>query len=250
MEYKIKSVLVMNHLLFLYGLIYYLSWMSLPLLILGYVCIIKLGVECGFHRLFSHRAFETTASRKNALLVLGSLAGFGPALAWAGVHRLHHRFSDTDQDPHGNLPAYKIWFTLWRHFTVPPESIKDLLKDRWQSFFFKNYFYFLGIAYLSVGILSPSLLFFGIAGASVLGFHAAGLVNTACHQTGESRNVKWVNFLVGGNGLHFNHHTNPTAWDYRLNKNDVDIQALFIKWFLKSDHRDLPATKICATPDL
>jgi fatty-acid desaturase len=252
MEFKIKGVLVLNHFLFLYGLFYFLSPLALLYLALGYLFIVKLGIECGYHRLFSHRAFKTTESRKNLLLLLGSLAGFGPALAWVGVHRLHHRHSDSDKDPHGHMPAYRIWLTLWRDFIVPRESVRDLLRDKWQVFFFKYYFSFLIFSYVLIGFISPLFLFFGVAGASVIGIHAAGLVNTVCHRFGSrnfnledrSHNNKWVNLLVGGNGLHNNHHANPSAWDYRVNKGDVDIQALMIKWFLKAE----PSTEAVQAP--
>lgn len=240
MGQKIKIALLINHVLFIYGILYLFNLAALLYFAIGYVLIVKIGVECGYHRLFSHQSFQTGKIRKNLLLYCGSLAAVGPPLAWAGVHRIHHRFSDTDKDPHGQLPAYRVWLTLWRDFIVSPIYIRDLLRDKWQLFFFRHYFKILLASYVFLGLISPRALVFGFAGASVIGFHVAGLVNTVCHRWGkrdfdtndQSYNNSWVNLLVGGNGLHNNHHANPSHWDYRFRKGEVDLQAHFIKWVL------------------
>src|SRR6266545_3646909 len=74
-------------------------WVDLSLLLGMYVVTI-LGVTVGFHRLFTHRAFETTRGVQVILGILGSMAVQGPLLTWVAVHRRHHQYSDKVDDPH------------------------------------------------------------------------------------------------------------------------------------------------------
>src|SRR6185436_10328221 len=75
------------------------SWVHLGLLIGMYV-VTAFGVTIGYHRLFTHRAFETTGFMKVAFAVMGSMAVEGPVLKWVAMHRRHHQHSDDENDPH------------------------------------------------------------------------------------------------------------------------------------------------------
>jgi stearoyl-CoA desaturase (delta-9 desaturase) len=58
------------------------------------------GVTVGFHRLLTHRAFETYRGVRYAFAIMGSYAVEGPVLDWVADHRKHHTFSDEEGDPH------------------------------------------------------------------------------------------------------------------------------------------------------
>ena len=58
------------------------------------------GVTVGFHRLLTHRAFETKRWLRYTLAVLGSMSLQGPVIDWVADHRKHHTFTDEDGDPH------------------------------------------------------------------------------------------------------------------------------------------------------
>jgi stearoyl-CoA desaturase (delta-9 desaturase) len=59
-----------------------------------------IGITVGFHRLLTHRAFQTHAPVRYALAVLGSMAVQGPVIDWVADHRKHHTFTDEEGDPH------------------------------------------------------------------------------------------------------------------------------------------------------
>src|ERR1700693_4345100 len=59
-----------------------------------------LGVTVGFHRLLTHRAFETYRPIRYAFAIMGSYAVEGPVLDWAADHRKHHTLSDEAGAPH------------------------------------------------------------------------------------------------------------------------------------------------------
>src|SRR5688572_2413713 len=71
------------------------GWVDLALLVVLYTISI-IGIDTGYHRLFSHRSFETTTTVRVLLAAAGSLAAQAPVYYWAALHRVHHRFSDTE----------------------------------------------------------------------------------------------------------------------------------------------------------
>src|SRR5205823_4504012 len=74
-------------------------WIDLALLV-GMYGLTAVGVTVGFHRLFTHRSFETNVVVKFVLAVLGSMAVQASLFKWVAQHRLHHQHSDTPDDPH------------------------------------------------------------------------------------------------------------------------------------------------------
>lgn len=52
------------------------------------------GVCMGYHRLLTHKSFQTYRPIKWLLALLGGLSGEGSALTWVAQHRKHHAFSD------------------------------------------------------------------------------------------------------------------------------------------------------------
>ncbi|HEV7459772.1 MAG TPA: acyl-CoA desaturase, partial [Solirubrobacteraceae bacterium] len=59
-----------------------------------------IGVTVGFHRLLTHRSFETHRPLKYAFAVMGSLSVQGPVITWVADHRKHHAHTDEEGDPH------------------------------------------------------------------------------------------------------------------------------------------------------
>src|ERR687883_159318 len=58
-----------------------------------------LGVTLGFHRLLTHRSFQTHKWMEYLLAILGSMAMQGPVMSWVADHRAHHAHTDHEGDP-------------------------------------------------------------------------------------------------------------------------------------------------------
>ena len=58
------------------------------------------GITIGYHRLFTHRAFEAKPWVRYTFAVLGSMAVQGSVIDWVADHRKHHAFTDMEGDPH------------------------------------------------------------------------------------------------------------------------------------------------------
>jgi stearoyl-CoA desaturase (Delta-9 desaturase) len=229
------------------------SWVDFGLLVGMYV-VTGLGITVGFHRLFTHRSFEANRAVQFLLGVSGSMALEGPLLKWVALHRRHHQYSDTEQDPHsphqaghelrgtlrGLWHAHMGWF-----FQPDPPNLSRYVKDLRQSALLRMVSALFPV-WVAFGLLIPAVLgglltgtWMGAASGLLWGglariflvHHVTWSVNSLCHlwgsqpyRTGDhSRN----NFLFGalglGEGWHNNHHAFPTSARFGLRWWQIDV---------------------------
>lgn len=195
-----------------------------------------LGITLCYHRLLTHRSYRTYKPVEYVLTAFGCLALQGGPITWVATHRLHHKESDEEADPH--TPSYNfLWaHVLWNFFWDPQldcydkikRFAKDLDRDRVIRFYEKHFFtiYVLlaatlyGVGHLIGGWkLGLSLVVWGCAVRTVLVWHFTWLVNSATHMWGytnyktsdNSRNTWWVALLTFGEGWHNNHHADQRS---------------------------------------
>ncbi|MDY3551967.1 acyl-CoA desaturase [Gemmata sp. JC717] len=236
-----------------------LGWADVGLFLGMYVAVM-LGTTVGFHRLFTHRSFETVKPVQFILGALGSMALQGPLLAWVGLHRIHHQHSDHDGDPHSpHAPGRRGFWGRFRAFwhahigwALPAETTDleryapDLLKSpliRTVSALFP--------VWAALGVLIPAGIGYALGGwhgaltgflwgglaRLFLGHHATWSVNSVCHLWGtrpyhsgdESRNNPVVGVLTMGEGWHNNHHAFPTSARHGLKWWQLDVSYYVIR---------------------
>ena len=220
------------------------------------------GITVGFHRLLTHRAFETKPWLRYTLAVLGSAALQGSVIDWVADHRKHHTFTDEEGDPHsphagrgaglGGM-ASGLWHAHvgWLFSTHGQASSKrfapDLVEDPGMRRINRS---FPWIALASLGI--PFLLGFALSGGSWLAALAAlvwgGLVriflvhhitwsiNSICHFFGSRRfdtgdrstNVFWLALPSLGEAWHHNHHAFPRSAFHGLRWYELDPSGWLI----------------------
>lgn len=197
------------------------------------------GITLCFHRLLTHRSFKTPKWFEYLLTVLGCAAWQGSPVQWVGMHRLHHKHSDHDKDPHSPNHGFGWSHVFWcmvKHQGATTrwtaaEAARDLVRDK-------------GIRLISRLYLLPQLTLavlclLGGWGASELGFqtsalswfiwgvcvrttfvyHVTWFVNSASHTWGyqsydthdRSTNLWWLAVLSWGEGWHNNHHGDQRA---------------------------------------
>ena len=59
-----------------------------------------LGVTAGAHRLWSHKSYKAKLPLRIFLMILQTVAGQNCLYIWCRDHRVHHKYSETDADPH------------------------------------------------------------------------------------------------------------------------------------------------------
>ncbi len=178
-----------------------------------------LGITLGYHRLLTHRAFQTKRWFKNLLLVCGTFAMQGGPASWASLHIQHHRFSDKEGDPH--TPTKGFWYAhcWWIFENYQPNFRKYgkwLLEDKDVKHISKNY-----MLYSLTGLLIPFLIagWIGLLWAGFLRIfmciHMTWCVNSVCHRFGyktydcvkdQSTNNPLIAIFTFGEGWHHNHH--------------------------------------------
>ncbi len=229
-------------------------------LMLGLYVLSGFGVTIGYHRLLTHRSFETYRPIKLLLAILASMGGQGAAIRWCATHRRHHQTADHAGDPHspyvdGNT-SFDLLRGMWHahmgwlfHRDVPDtaRSVPDLLADKALVLIDKLYFFwvFLGILIpgLVVGLLTKSWTGF-ISGAVWGGLaricllqHVTWSINSVCHVWGnrpfrsadESANNWLFGILALGEGWHNNHHAFPTSARQGLRWWQFDSSWLIIR---------------------
>src|SRR6202035_4932939 len=63
-------------------------------LLAGFYLLTAVGVTVGFHRLLTHRSFQTYPRVERVFAILGSLSVQGSVLDWVADHRKHHAHTD------------------------------------------------------------------------------------------------------------------------------------------------------------
>src|SRR5256714_9987641 len=168
------------------------------------------------HRVLAHRALTVRPPVAMVFrVILWIMTGIAPR-AWVAVHRRHHAFSDTPEDPHspivlgfwavqlGNVKLYRD--TIRDGVTVTKYS-RDLPPDRLDRMLFDHAFTGLaiGIGFLMV-VLGP------VAGLLAAGLHTvvylaiSAAVNAVGHTYGKrpyhnlAPNNQWLAWSSGGEG--------------------------------------------------
>jgi stearoyl-CoA desaturase (delta-9 desaturase) len=192
--------------------------------ILGYIGIKMIGVAAGYHRLFSHKAFEVHPLVRKVILWLGIMAGQGSPIFWIGIHRgYHHRYSDRLHDAHSPQDGFWHSYILWmfkRNSTslwgLAPRSIIDLLKDPVMLFCHKNYIKILWCSHLVIALIDINLWLYMIVLPAFLTLHIFCLQTSITHYTNvgyknyptkdNSTNIPWLFPFILGECWHNNHH--------------------------------------------
>ncbi len=234
------------------------GWVDFGLLV-GMYLGSMLGITVGFHRLFTHRSFQTVKPIQCLLGALGSMSFQGPLLDWVGRHRLHHQHSDKDGDPHSPYPharGLKGWLLGFWHshigwaFVPMPDGLDRYAGD-WRRDRLIRTVSALFPLWALLGVLIPAGIgwaFGGWQGAItgfvwgglvriLLGHHATWSVNSICHLWGskpyacgdESRNNVLVGVVALGEGWHNNHHAFPSSARHGLKWWQFDLSWLVIR---------------------
>ncbi|HET9075181.1 MAG TPA: acyl-CoA desaturase [Solirubrobacteraceae bacterium] len=209
----------------------------------GTYVLTALGITLGYHRLFTHRSFQTSTPVKAILAVLGSMAVEGSVITWVADHRKHHAFTDQEGDPHSPHLAGPGWVGAvrglwhahlgWLFETVgtaererfAPDLVKDptlqVIDRLFPLWLLLTFAIPAALGYLIGGTWWSALTGF-IWGGAVRVFllhHVTWSINSVCHFFGkrrfdvedESRNVFWLAPFSMGESWHHNHHAFPTS---------------------------------------
>ncbi|HEX7010008.1 MAG TPA: fatty acid desaturase [Phycisphaeraceae bacterium] len=213
-----------------------------------------LGITLCYHRLLTHRSFKTPKWFEYFLTILGCMAWQGGPIQWVGTHRIHHKHSDQELDPHTPKHGFTWAHIFWcmhkeSEGQVAADAAKDLQRDPvmrlidryfWlPQLFLAGALYGIGHGLAAAGFHTSGLswLIWGVCVRTVVVYHGTWFVNSASHTWGyrnfntrdHSTNLWWVALLSFGEGWHNNHHAFQRSAAHGLRWFEFDATYLTIR---------------------
>ncbi|MSX02057.1 MAG: acyl-CoA desaturase [Actinobacteria bacterium] len=228
--------------------------------------ICGLGITVGYHRLLTHRSFQTYKPIEYGFAIAGSMAIQGGPMDWVADHRKHHAHSDQEGDPHsphvGNGSGIRgavrgLWHAhvgwTWRvhGLATHKKYAIDLNEDRGMRVIHYSFPFFIlvsaalpfGLGVAITGTLAGGLtgLLWGGLIRVLLQSHVTWSVNSICHFFGnrrfevedQSTNVWWLAIPSLGESWHHNHHAFPRSAKHGLRRSEIDPSAMLVSLMKK-----------------
>lgn len=235
--------LTTHHILAAYAIYFLPSLFSFRLLfevILAAQLTGMLGITAGAHRLWSHRSFQAAWPVRLLFMLGNSAAHQGSIYHWVRDHRMHHKYTDSQLDPHSI--QYGFWYSHigWLFFQKDTQlrnaaatiDMGDLEKDSIVMFQKKHYIVLSNLFCFILPTLYGHFVwdsawigyfYFGVL-RWILLLHATWCVNSVAHLWGttpynpklSSRQNTVTSLVAVGEGWHNYHHTYP--YDYRASE--------------------------------
>ncbi|KAH8310104.1 hypothetical protein KR067_010616 [Drosophila pandora] len=202
------------------------------------VWVSGIGITAGAHRLWSHKSYTASLPLRILLAFAFSIAGQRDAYTWALDHRIHHKFSETDADPHNAKRGFFFAHVGWLFLTPHPKVVakrkvidmSDLEADAVCMFQRKYYIPLFALCSIILPVAVPWYFWnedlwmsfwinFNMRFTWTL--NVAFFVNSVAHMYGNkpydknimSVEAPIVSLLAMGEGWHNYHHVFP--WDYK-----------------------------------
>lgn len=253
-------VAVLGHVLAVFGAVVYgprATWGSWGFYLVIYL-LSGLGVTAGAHRYWTHKTYKATRPFQIALMLFNCISMQNNIIEWSRDHRVHHKYTETDADPHnatrGFFFAHIGWLLMKKHPQVfikgKNVDISDLRRDPVLMFQYRYYLQLCFLFSVFLPVFIPWLLwgedlvvafFVLFVFRYVMTLQPTWLVNSAAHLWGSRpydghinpRDNRFVCVAAIGEGWHNYHHTFPYdystgEWGPKFNLTTVviDLMAL------------------------
>nr|ABX71813.1 acyl-CoA-delta9-4-desaturase [Dendrolimus punctatus] len=232
-------------------------WKTCAFAIFLYLCS-GLGITAGAHRLWAHKSYKVRLPLGILLTIFHTIAFQDAVVDWARDHRMHHKYSETDADPHnatrGSFFSHIGWLLVRKHPQIKAKGhtidMSDLKADPVLRFQKKYCLTLMPLACFVLPTYIPMLwgeslwnaFFVAAIFRYVWVLNVTWLVNSAAHLWGNKPydkhinpvEIKPVSLVVLGEGFHNYHHTFP--WDYKtaeLGDCTLNFSKIFIDFTSK-----------------
>jgi fatty-acid desaturase len=243
--------------LFWHGLtvlaLYLFETTEFVLFILTTYITLQFGLVMGYHRLLSHRCFETSKWFRRLLSLIGTLAMQNGPISWVAIHRFHHKYAEQEFDPHSPSHGLSWAHFFWTFYDHPVLSARTRMKiardvqtDPFIRFCEEKFLFVNLVAALAAFLTGAwigglwrgiGFLTWIICARAVFLWHVTFLTNSIGHKLGyrnfdtrdDSRNVYLLGIMALGDGWHNNHHAFPHNAAHGLRWFEIDITYRLIQ---------------------
>ena len=231
---------------FLYGALNLSAW-SYVIVTLVMLQITMMAVTLYLHRDQAHRAIDLHPVLRHFFRFWIWCTSGMLTREWVAVHRKHHAFCETKDDPHspqiyGLKKVLLEGAELYRAEKNNRETVEKFGRGAPNDWLEKNIY--LRVPYGGILLMAiTDLILFGVPGIIIIAIQmssmplfAAGIINGLGHHSGyrnfecddaATNIVPWA-FLIGGEELHNNHHAFPTSAKFSVRRWEFDIGWLYI----------------------
>jgi len=232
----------------MYSGIVELPWWAYIVVTLGFTHITILAVTVYLHRHQAHRALDLHPAVALFFRLWLWLTTGMTTKTWTAIHRKHHAFVDTAEDPHSpqTRGLRKVLFEGAELYRLEGANLETVRKfghgtpDDWLE---RNLF----APHDRIGVFTMmviDLALFGAIGLTIwavqmawIPIFAAGIVNGVGHWRGyrnfetadASTNITPIAVLIGGEELHNNHHAFASSARFSVKPWEVDIGWVYIR---------------------
>jgi len=241
----------------LYQFMFTAKWLTSAWCVFAWA-VSGVGITAGAHRLWSHKSYKAKLPLRMILVAMNCVSFQNDVIEWSRDHRCHHKWTDTDADPHnvnrGFFFSHMGWLLTRKHPKIKEMGAKldlsDLTSDPLLMFQRKYYlplvvfFCFLVPTAIPVFVWNENALVAFYTAALFrycFTLHATWFINSAAHTFGyrpydvtiSPAESVWTTVTAFGEGGHNYHHTFPQ--DYRTSEMPAffNFTKLFIDFFAK-----------------
>jgi stearoyl-CoA desaturase (delta-9 desaturase) len=234
---------------YLYGILNLSFWGYVVAAVIM-VQITMMAVTLYLHRDQAHRAIDLHPALRHFFRFWIWCTSGMLTREWVAVHRKHHAYCETEDDPHspqvyGLKKVLLEGAELYKEEAVNQATLEKFGRGAPDDWLERNIY----LRFPNAGIITmviADLLLFGVPGIIIIAIQmaampvfAAGVINGIGHYWGyrnfecddaATNIVPWA-LLIGGEELHNNHHAFPTSAKFSVRKWEFDIGWLYIRLF-------------------
>jgi stearoyl-CoA desaturase (delta-9 desaturase) len=255
---------------YLYGVLNLNAW-GYVIVTMVMLQITMMAVTLYLHRDQAHRAIDLHPVLRHFFRFWIWCTSGMLTREWVAVHRKHHAFCETKDDPHSPqiYGLKKVLFEgaeLYRAEKDNPETVEKFGRGAPNDWLENNVYLRVPFGGILLMVLAD-LILFGVPGIIIIAIQmssmplfAAGIINGLGHHSGyrnfecddaATNLVPWA-FLIGGEELHNNHHAFPTSAKFSVRRWEFDIGWLYITIFryigLAKVNKVAPQPILCQQP--
>jgi stearoyl-CoA desaturase (delta-9 desaturase) len=210
------------------------------------------GIGTCFHRLLSHRQFETWKYVEYAMSLFGTLSAYAHIIFFSANHIIHHQVSDSKKDT--SSPRFGFWesFLWWRmrqsvlkKINIRNKPVKRILADPFLRFLSVHFMKIVYVYAVLLFLLGGWWLLINFFVLPVFFEHMRiNLISSVSHinipgsyRNHDTKDTSQNHFIFGllsfGFAWHNNHHARAGALNLREKWWELDIEGLMGKILTK-----------------
>jgi len=212
-RYALTAVQLLGPVITIWALLTYSTVWWLALSLVMFFLMRTIGGVIMYHRIHSHRTHTMNPVMEFICTALGFYGTFTSPVEFCAQHVNHHKYSDTEKDPHPHtILGWKSLFPiLWND--SGPESgdvrtVVRLRRNKITNLFYER-FWLMSLLPLLLIPISLELFLFGYMIPFTLSIWSAAISTFNHDENGPKDMGFWFGVISGGEHMHKWHHARP-----------------------------------------